>query len=281
MDDNKKLVWGSDEIIRICNDNNSYSPQMEQELSDYLKSTMDFLDEQVIYGIGFGNSRSTKTNEVWTGNSTCTSETGYSSENIVKSMTNAILHIEEIERKSKTVFYIASDHFKKLKDGGMYIDKSHTVADSDVLIINTEDVELIKETFESEGFILEEINANELFYKQSLYERMAIDASYYTTELPDISNSINILSNSFTSLNKSALSFSTAISAINVSMDFGSSSNKHNNVFSFVNCKLCINFEELPASGRRWANKLRRKGWKRSGKDWYCPNCEYRVANNE
>jgi hypothetical protein len=42
---------------------------------------------------------------------------------------------------------------------------------------------------------------------------------------------------------------------------------------NFIACETCFNSEKIPISGRRWANSLRRKGWRRSGKDWFCPDC--------
>jgi hypothetical protein len=38
-------------------------------------------------------------------------------------------------------------------------------------------------------------------------------------------------------------------------------------------CKICIAIESLPLSGRRWAKRARKKGWRRRGENWYCPDC--------
>jgi hypothetical protein len=37
--------------------------------------------------------------------------------------------------------------------------------------------------------------------------------------------------------------------------------------------RFCTNYSTRCLSGRRWAKRLRKKGWRRSGANWYCKDC--------
>jgi hypothetical protein len=215
----------------------------------------------------------------------------------------------EERKQSKQLFYIINDFHDKEKI--TFINKETFDTEHHILVLHSDMFDAVFEELDGGGFTLVELN-NFDFSRPLIIKEVSTDSKVELGETEDIKG-INISDGAkhFTQhmrqmtgkissqvgvsgklLKENEISgfyphmaFPPRIAITDIRPnptllcidDYSFEYEKKINITIFFCDNGCFNFYKRPSSGRRWANRIRRKGWRRYGDEWYCPDCNDKI----
>jgi ribosomal protein L18E len=236
------------------------------------KIAMSKIEQDIIGDADFNSSRFDG-GMLWDGNmdtQTMTSQTTTSEFNvdIHESIANALHFIKEAKNRQVILLYQISEYHDK--DKITVVEKGDLSYEHDLLVMGKEMFSEVRQTLEDEGYTLvslDEYNINNMRRNQDLKilepipsfvsVPLSLDSFLFTPSVDNVHRPSSTL-----------LYTPDVYSSDEIEIKL-----KKGITFMFCDNIGCLRHLIKDISGKRWANRARKTGWLRVGKNWYCPKC--------